>query len=416
MSDGAFDINAIPGTGRNPVSEPGHVASNAHLDKNEVLERQGRAQRNTTRYPGPTDDNAFKIMPREICLSFNDWRGGARRHGRQERASFVLSTLNGAFRPGDNLAAMMQRLQFAGLAGGDGATFDSTGQTDRVDLAVVRGGLITMRNTGTKRIENGALIYWSLPDPDRRPPARAGINKCDPRLLVHSMPYEPKLDQLSETTLRKLFARPPGSASFPGTGAAGAGGGNNNWEEARRWPLVEGAQNLRAVVMQSTLNALHVFLMSGIVRLDVEALVNANQRATNTKRYQAQDPQQRAELFSTVGVALGVSGLKKTERHQPITFAPVATSKTETSLAQFAADVFLAEKASAHLFPLLDGTHALPAGEPGKILRGQMSALSTLFASVVGANHFTTRRIFAKAITPADPGDDMDVLLGKYHA
>ena len=40
--------------------------------------------------------------------------------------------------------------------------------------------------------------------------------------------------------------------------------------------------------------------------------------------------------------------------------------------------------------------------------------LSDLFAAINTGNQFTTRRIFAKTLSPAQPGKEFDVLLQRY--
>ena len=68
------------------------------------------------------------------------------------------------------------------------------------------------------------------------------------------------------------------------------------------------------------------------------------------------------------------------------------------------------------MLPLENGTRTLPTGIRGEIIKNQRSAISDLFAGINSANRFVTRRIFAKAMSPAEPGKDMDVNMGRYMA
>ncbi len=63
-----------------------------------------------------------------------------------------------------------------------------------VDLDLVLGGITTIANTGTKRIENGDMIYWTLPTRDD--PFDRSIRGSS-RMPLHTMFFDPKLDGLS---------------------------------------------------------------------------------------------------------------------------------------------------------------------------------------------------------------------------
>lgn len=391
MTDRFSDINAEGGLGRNPISNVGRVVINGYVNFDEIQERKGRALTGDTLYGGPTDDDAFAILPRDICIEEKVPTTG-RRNAHKMVAPFVLSTVNGGFKKTDKLWEVIENHDFRGLAGGQGAKTDSSGKNPEVDLALVQGGITTITNTGTKRIENGDMIYWTLPPLDN-PFERS--RRGSYRMPLHTMPFDPKHDELSEDTLQQILADTPTDES---------------------WPINESAKLVKQTVMQQTLNALHIILTSGLVKWDPNILRDKAKRTQNAREYlEPRSLDLRKKFLTDVSAALGLRDIQRT-RDSSVEFRTSLMETRETTLEEFAMDVFFAKKDSALLLPMEEGTRNLPSGNWGSIIRNQKAVLSDYFASVNKANQFVERRIFAKAVTPAEPGKDLDVTLGKYAA
>ncbi|KKL47890.1 hypothetical protein LCGC14_2331000, partial [marine sediment metagenome] len=315
---------------------------------------------------------------------------------------YVFSTLNGYGHKSDQIFQIIEQLEFRGLAGGQGANIDSTGKNPQIDLALVQGGVNTITNTGPDRILNGDLIYWSVPPKDH--PWERGRRGSE-RMVLHTLPYKPESDELSEDTLYKLLIKNNMSYLV------------NDKNMDARWPIMEGAKNLQQAIMQISLNALHTFLVSGIVTV-APNYTDVKVRAKNTNRYTSpQNLERRIDFLRLIGSSLGIKDLEKFKlKDDPkFTFRPnPPKSDTITTLSEFAMEVYFGKKNYALLAPLSEGTRTLPTGIKGALIKNQISANSDIFAAIGKTNDFTKRRIFAKANTPADPGKEMDIILGHY--
>ena len=398
MGDRFNDINAMGNLGRNPNTPAGRIAINGHIDQIEFRNRKENVKKEKTFYKGPTDDSSFVIFPRDLCVQKKNYMGTKNIHRIHE--PYVFSTLNGYGHKSDQIFQIIEQLEFRGLAGGQGANIDSTGKNPQIDLALVQGGVNTITNTGPDRILNGDLIYWSVPPKDH--PWERGRRGSE-RMVLHTLPYKPESDELSEDTLYKLLIKNNMSYLV------------NDKNMDARWPIMEGAKNLQQAIMQISLNALHTFLVSGIIKIDMDALTNPRKRSQNTNKYtNPQMLEQRTEFLRLIGSSLGIKDLPKLKEDPKFTFRPNPKSDTISTLSEFAMEVHFGKKNYALLAPLSEGTQTLPTGIKGALIKNQKSANSDIFAAIGKTNDFTKRRIFAKANTPADPGKEMDIILGHY--
>lgn len=397
MTDRFTDINSIGNLGRNPNTPAGRIAINGHIDQNEFRNRKDNAKKERTFFQGPTDDQSFVIFPRDLCVQKKNYMGTKNIH--RVHDPYVFSTLNGYGHKSDKLFQIIEQLEFRGLAGGQGAKYDSTGKSPEVDLALVQGGVNTITNTGPDRIMNGDLIYWTVPPREK---AYERGRRGSERMVLHTMPYKPDLDELSEDTLYELIMKKSMTYLIS----------NKNMDP--RWPIMEGAKNLQQTVMQIYLDALHTFLVSGVVKLEPNYRQEKT-RIKNTNNYT--DPrilEERTNFLQFIGSSLGIKELSKLKEDQKITFRPNPKADTISTLSEFAMEVYFAKKNYALLAPLSEGTQTLPTGIKGILIKNQKSANSDMFSSIIKTNDFTKRRIFAKASTPADPGKEMDIILGHY--
>lgn len=395
MTDRFADINSIGESGRNPITNAGRVAINGHLNEEEILQRIDNYTRGNTLYPGPTGDVVWTIFPREICLEEKIESTGTRNKHKMH-APFVLATANAMGNKGDKVWELVEQMEYRGVAGGQGAKYDRQGDSPEIDLSLVQGGVITLRNTGPKRIENNKWVYWGLPDPAS--PYDRGIRGSQ-RMPFTTHQYDPTLDKLTEETLADIMMSSPSAV--------------NGFEQEHRWPIQEGAENMKLVIAQIYLGALHTFLMSGLVKFDGNAINNPQLRQQNAASY-SQNQDARKNLLRFIGAALGARDLQSKASDAKITFRVDLTSDRQTSLKEYALDVFLARKDSALVLPLTEGTRALPSGDAGILIKNQKATISDLFAAINKTNHYTTRRIFCKTIVPSEPGKEFDALLMRY--
>lgn len=410
MTDRFADINSSGGLGRQPITNVGRVAINGHLDAATIRERKGKHSDGRSLYGGPVDDDAFKVFARDICVSERGSSAHSSTWNRYKtQAPLILSVLNGGFKKHTPLWQVIESLQFAGLAGGQGARFDSRNESPEIDLALVWGGLATVVNSGPQRIANGQLVYWTVPPVDE-PYERA--LRGSKRMPLHTMPYDPALDTLTEDTLANLMTQ-SARVMTPGPPAAAAAAAAADMEPEHRRPIQEGADNMRQVVCQVMLEALHVFLTSGLVSMNPAAVIDPRVRAKNAGMYAANE-RVRRDLLRVVAAALGCKDVHRKPGDPKITFRADPAVDRETTLAEFALDVFLGRKDEALLMPLAPGTRAVPNGDSGVLVRNQKAGMSDLLAGVNNANHFVSRRIIGRAVSPAEPGREFDILLGKY--
>ena len=175
---------------RNPITNAGRAAVNAYKDDDEIELRRVRIQQKRNLYPGPVQDVNVSIYPGELVFARHAAAGSilTRKKGSE---LFVMSSLNGAFDLDKGLSGAYKGLYVVGVAGAQGARHDHTNNNPERDLPVIVGGLVTIQNTGPKRIANGDYVYWRLPDPTL---AGKYSGHSSHRVLMELHPYDSGLD------------------------------------------------------------------------------------------------------------------------------------------------------------------------------------------------------------------------------
>ncbi len=386
MTDAYMRINSHGQEEGTSITTAGRVVINTRLDEREILARKEASARDQALYNGPVEDDSFRVLPGEIVFEEKD-------HGRTSivtsDGSLVLSTLNGAFSKGESLSVITDRLDYRGVAGSEGGRYDSTGRNPHVHFPALIGGLTTMTNTGKKQIRNGDRIFWSLPDPK-------DINEMDirngGRKVLQTNPYDPRADTLTIETMR----------AYMSTSAAALQG---NPDVDLRAPLVQGAETMKQAWLQLFLEALHVFMMTGIVKYDPNILTNAEERRKNINEYQSTGgAKERKTFLSNIALQLGIKNV-----YALGDIRPKNLQVDGESLEQIASSVMVGLKMSSMLFKPVDDADL--KGNEKILVRNQSAVLSKILNSVDRARHFTLRRIFATAVSSAAPGQKMDVLL-----
>jgi hypothetical protein len=116
---------------------------------------------------------------------------------------------------------------------------------------------------------------------------------------------------------------------------------------------------------------------------------------------------QRSELYKILSRELGARDMR------PRKYVDSITVEDGRSLAEFAIDAMVPTEDSHLILPLLPGGRT-PGGDEGQIVRNQKNTIHHLMMAITASDDFYKQRIFAKALSPAEPGKEMDVILGKY--
>ncbi len=375
-----MDINSYGQEEGTSITTAGRVVINTRLDEREIMARKDASARDLALYNGPVEDDSFRVLPGEIVFEEKE-RGRAGVMTSDQ--TLVLSTVNGAFSKGESLSVITDRLDYRGVAGSEGGRYDSTGRNPQSYFPALIGGLTTMKNTGKEQILNGDRIYWALPNPKdtNGPDYRRGGRK-----VLQTKAYDPRADTLTVKNMRAYMSKP--AADLEGDAAVDP-----------RAPLVEGAETMKQAMLQLFLEALHVFMKTGIVKYDPETLRNERTRKTNANAYRSAE--NRSEFLFGIARELGIKGMHGDAERTNVLF------ENET-LEEIASSVIVGCESSSMLFKPVDGKLT---GSAMTLVKNQKAVLSKILYSVDRVRHFTTRRIFATAVSSAAPGQRIDVLL-----
>ena len=392
MTDAAYEVNAQNGrVGANPISQVGRVQTNGRLDNVEIEHRKRNAgTQSGTLYGGDVNDASFRVLPRTMCFMNRQQENPTRSsnvHG--EYLETVWSVLNGAGEAGETVEELKQRTSFAGFAGGDGAMYDHTAASQELSphFSLVKGGTITVINQGRFRIKPGDWFMWDFPDPaDTKP--HSGY-KGSVQLMPIMLPYQPKLHRAEAKSLKQRLVQ------------QAAGGTLLTASD-------EAARNLNEALCSVLVCAMAIFLSAGVVKMDLAALVPANQndRTRNARRWDRSG--QKAEALVALSQALGCKGIQGSEVVQ------AQFRVGDESIAEFAARTLGA--ASTHEFAQATPRGEIPTGNIGVLLRNQRSLIPDIVSSVQGVNDERSGRVIGKALTGAKRGEDFDALPGTYSA
>ena len=269
-------------------------------------------------------------------------------------------------------------------------------------MVVQTGGLCTIVNTGPKRINNGDSVYIEWPNkhtPFENPKARRGSE----RMLLWTMPYEPVLDAVTKESLNDLVS----DCSEL-----------DEYEVERRGPILESACILRQALLQAALEAVSVFIDTGLVTINTEALGLDNpgyERRLDASRRNKRG-EHRTHFLKTISKALELTNASDdvlSELKVPLPHGP-GHKVPKGSLRDYLLKTLMGTDETFHLLPKMEGTHEMPGGIEGDILQRQMSLIDDFFQGVNKGTEFVKSRIICKAITPANPGEEMDVIAGRY--
>jgi len=200
MTDSLFDITQQGGVGKQPITNVGRVVYNLQLDQDGLEQRKHEGAHNTLWPSASMEDRSFWVLPREICLATKIRTTGRRRGGVSSNMITAFSALNGMK---GSKSGIIENLTFAGIAGGQGAKFDTKGNEPRhPEFTGIFGGLYTICNNGPDRIQNGDLVYWDIPPATNRSQYRRNASQTG-RVTAICKPYRPSENKASASVLKE---------------------------------------------------------------------------------------------------------------------------------------------------------------------------------------------------------------------
>lgn len=350
--------------GRSPVTQAGRVAYNAFLNAAAIRKAKKNSRPLYRRFGGrngraiPTDDASLSINRFEICIGSKS-SSFRQTPGYGETDTFVLSSVNGQFDASKSVFEVQEGLEFKGLASGDVA-YDSRTGTSEIDIALQRGGLATMVNTGPERIEPNTWVMWQMPD-TKNPQPVAPRGCPEDKVRFWTVPYNPARHSFTIANMRdatnQLLAaeRKNGGAPIDRTS-------------------IEFAESGRLQAAEALRDALITVMALG------------------------------AQFAVAQGLAAPAAGV-------------AARSVADRMLAGFARNTAAQQAALDLLFsPSLNRVEAqgIDDAELSPANLAQANVLTNLFAGIDAGLNTARRRVFARSVTAAEPGGEFDVHLSVY--
>lgn len=391
MTDKFFDHTQHGGVGRQPITNIGRVAYNFRVDQDDIEQRKRRGAAGSMWPTVSLEDKNFWILPRDICLA----KKQRQKRKQTDGMMTVFSVLNGFRSDGMTHRQLVESLTFGGIAGGQGAKFDTTGNEPRhPEFVGIVGGLYTIVNNGPERITNGQNVYWDIPEPNTEsgPLGR----RTATRITAITRPYVPSKQAVTARAVRDAINN---SFTATVTGAADASAASVTDQAAMRF---------KWAALQISVNALSAMLESGLVQYDAAVLGpdGEDARQRNAAAWQRVGKSERETFLAGVAAGIGCRRMQADSKDL------IQMPRKNKTVKQHICNLLTFEK-SAMLCDYTDG-EALPPGPKGELARNQESAIKDILVAVEQANHFVVDRVFCKALTPAAPGKEFVGIFAHY--
>jgi hypothetical protein len=387
MTDNFFDITQQGGVGRQPITNAGRVGYNFRLDQDDLESRKRKGASGSLWPNASMEDKSFWVLPRDICLAKKQRPLRKQTDGMMT----VFSVLNGIRSNGMSHRQLIESLTFGGIAGGQGAKFDTQGNEPRhPEFAGIVGGLYTIVNNGPERIMNGQSVYWDVPLPGVE---STELGRRDSRRITPlTRPYKPSSQAVTARAISDAIRQSYSSD-------------NNNTDTAGS-VTDQAAMRLKWAALQISVNATEALLASGLVKVDPEVFGANGERARrdNAASWNALRKSTRESYITNVAAGIGC------RRMQGSGDDLFKMPGTNTTVKKHICDLLTFD---TQLLSYTDG-ETIPTGNKGEVMRNQESAIKDLLSSVTQATHFVSDRIFCKALTPAAPGKEFDAVFGHY--
>ena len=399
MTDKIFDLTQQGGVGRQPVTNAGRVGYNFRLDQDALESRKRKGAVGSLWPTASMEDKVFFVLPRDICLAEK------KRPTRKQTDGMmtVWSVLNGI--RADSLRQLIESHTFAGIAGGQGAVFDTIGNNPRwPEFAGIVGGLYTIINNGPDRIMNGQLVYWDIPaswavfDKElglRDPKRVTELGRRDSyRITATTRPYKPSSQGATATALRDAIRSSFSSSATSDYDTAGS-------------VTDQAAMRLKWAALQISVNAVEAMLSSGLVKFDPEAVGDEGARRENARAWGALRKTTRENYITKIACGIGC---RRTQGTGNDLFRMKDAKGEDMTVKKHICDLLTFD---SMLVGYTDGT-TIPSGNKGEVVRNQESTIKDLLSGIAQANHYVGDRIFCKALSPAAPGKEFDAIFGHY--
>lgn len=393
MTDIAFELNSTNGMGRNPITQAGKVVYNGFKDHNLINIFKAQIRTGQNFYPGPTNDEDYSIQQREVVYS--------RRKGTNAKkgSMHVLSSVNAGFDKKDPLWKIISEHEIRGIAV-TRSLLDSTGVNPEIDVVVQSGGLATVVNTGTRKINNGDSVYMEWPDPDK-PYATQPRNSQ--KQLLWTMPLDPCMDALTESNIWEIMKDPATISEY---------------ERDINKPIVRSAINFKQFLLKLSVFAIHSALSAGIVTAKDIALEDTKrakeQRRLNGEQYMSLDSVGVPKRKPFIKRLARLYGITDEEKKKLEVVFPQKLGKKQVvgDLADHVIETFSGKDNNFLVLPLQESGKM--TSDEKKLVMSQQSLLADAFQAINEANEWKRGRVIGKALTPANPGEEFDMLLGRY--
>ncbi len=158
-----------PFRGTDPAGPQGDVTLNGYFDEDALLSRKENA--GNSYWTGDTiNDTTLSAHPGTMAfIQKSATIASAKKRKRSQTAVPFVTSFNGVASSDTLIEDIIEDWQFAGLVKAEGNKLDSTGANPTPDEGALRaGGVDTIRNEGNQTIANGDLLYWDLPNKERK--------------------------------------------------------------------------------------------------------------------------------------------------------------------------------------------------------------------------------------------------------
>jgi hypothetical protein len=383
------------GKGLKPTMQAGRVVYNGFKNVTEMRERVDNVKSGKALFPGPTNGDTLTIEQYDLCVRYRSAFCKSDKSG--EENNLVFSTVNGAFKKGQQYHEIIESLTFGGFAQYQ-VVHDEKRPERRDGVAQIYGGLLTIPHTGNKRIVNGDYIIWDLPNIEN--PAKQ-VGRHTDRIPFVINPYTPEIDSINFKRLKNFIL-----SDFS----------ENIKDMSKETQYVQTVSLLKKCFMElqylSVVNALQL----GVVTLNPDSISNddnpdhrAEVSARNAEMLLMED--NLAKLARFFGLLDSEEEEKETvvsllNRDNTVNATP--TKKCLSSFFMMTQDDNITRYNDAHI---LETTRS-----DVNLYKTQVNVMPNLL-SAIEAFHFARKsNIIGRALSSADPGDKLDIVLGNFSA
>lgn len=398
-----------PSPNYNPSVRGGKVTYNGVIDQRKIKNYQQNIRKcffNRGKFTPSSRDEVYEIKQRGLTFARKvDPPVNVKNYNLE-----VFQALNGMFDSSYTPEKIESETYCVGIAA-SAVPFNSKSGNNVCDVALIVGGNDTIINTGNKNIRNGDWLLTIVPT-DLEDPCKPGTDRGV--VVFWVVPYDEAIFKLNARRLMdiakdssKLFFKDPNYASTTRSS------GQDDTIKAS-------AKEMLAGFMQLVLPVLHGLCLSGVVVIDRDAFESSKRREENSNAYTQHIKVSKGNKdLRTIASSLGLLGKDKIEDTMITSIASVKTGKsTQHTLLDTLLNTLIPGKAHSNTF-YVEEDHinmygAIPGGNDGELNRLQIGAIERILIALEYSQNHYKQRIFAKALAPAKPGEELDILCGNY--